>query len=171
MSRRLCAFSTEDEEWVEIEVIFVDDLDENWISEDLVKRLGLFITSRLYVQEWCHLETRSLPFLGNVELQWSEKDGKSHVRSHFADCKVVRNKSFEVFLTMSLLPEIDPKLLNVEVMFTPDLGSILSPFAQADDTFISAQSTVEMTPAGFFDGGSDACKEDSPEYVFKLITK
>jgi len=164
---RLCAFSYNEVDWTEIDVIFVDDLDENWISEDVVDRLGLEIESS-DIEEYCHLDIqgRTLPFLGRVELQWAEKDGQNNLSSHFDYCRVVSDESFEVFLKMSLLPGSVLRLPPVEDLSLEPV-SAFSPVAPADNTFISAKTLPVPSSAGSFDSVSDDCKEGSPEYVFQ----
>lgn len=121
------------------------------------------------VDEYCHLdsEARTLPFVGCVELQWGEKDGQNNISSHFDDCRVVPDESFEVFLKMSLLPGSVLKFPPVEDYFSPEPVQLFSPIAPADNTFISAQILIEPSSAGSFDGAADDCKEGSAEYVFQ----
>ena len=163
VQRQLCAFSKNKDGWVDIDATFVDDLDENWISKDFVDRLGLK-AKYSEPKEYGHLEASTLPFLGTVELQWSEKSGKDFLKSRYAICKIVNDKSFEVFLKISYLPGGRPQSLPATSVSTLDLPPIVSP-APVTCASLSSPGPTALPLAGSFDGSPVECKEDSHEYT------
>jgi len=58
------------------------------------------------IATWGHLENLTVEFLGTAELQWSQKNGSHCHCSQFTTCKVVDSEAFNVFLKISLLPEL-----------------------------------------------------------------
>jgi hypothetical protein len=106
VSNEILVYSYKDEKWIEVKATFVNDLKENWISLNLFARLDpdgvsnwRSQNSRKEYGEYGPLESR-IRFWGRFKLQWTEK---GDFKSKLAECRVLRDDSFELYLKSDLL--------------------------------------------------------------------
>ena len=94
-------YSCKNEEWIEVKATFVSDLEENWISKDLLARLDSDGVPELRrKKEYGRLGLRAVAFLGSFKLKWTEK---GNFKTKIAECRIVRDESFELYLKSDLL--------------------------------------------------------------------
>ena len=101
-------YSDREKTYTEINASVVKDLDECWISEEVVERLELKRRPNLTGKtEYGCLGLQSFKFRGTVTLQWLCKSN-----SQPTTCRIVPSKIFEIYLPYSLLPPPSPSPLQ-----------------------------------------------------------
>ena len=103
-ARVVRAYSNREKIYKKIEISVVSDIDECWISENVVDRLQL--TRRPNSEDdgkWGCLGLRTFEFSGTVSLQWI-----CNVNSRVDQCRVVPSNEFKIYLPSSKIPPIPP---------------------------------------------------------------
>jgi hypothetical protein len=140
----------------EINALFVADLEENWISEDLVASLGLTRCSPEKKGEYGRLERRTVRFSGTVLLQWTELGNRT---SKFTPCRVVLRESFGLYLQQSLLSPQTPPAEPVKGFDPIPLRGPAPEVSSPSENTCSSAPTV-----GSFDGSPEDLDDNSKEY-------
>jgi hypothetical protein len=154
-------YSSNCTEWIEVNAIFVADLEQhnqNWISEDLVKRLQLNRAFNLESRkEYGRLKLKTFQFQGSLTLQWTEKGGH---KSKFTSCRIVPRNSFDLLLQSSLLPKV--VLKNRTIDTDPIPGPPLS--LPVEETHLLTENTSTTLSVGSFHTEPKVIEEESKEY-------
>jgi hypothetical protein len=150
-------YSDKDEDWIEINATFVSDLEENWISKGLFARLDPDRVPEIKrKKEYGHLGLRMVMFLGSFKLKWTEK---GNFKTKIAECRIVRDESFELYLKGDLL-SLTSTPHQVKSQSSPEpIESPLSNPPQESSASIPNHSQA----IGCFDGLTKFLEENSPE--------
>jgi hypothetical protein len=152
-------YSKKDKTFTEINATFVNDIDESWISEDLVERLELNHTSSLEDKpKYGRLGKKMFQFCGTVCLQWIERG-----KSKYTKCRIVPDKSFEVYLHCS---QSNPASPRGKPLITPDPPPTSLPPPLNEDS--PSTTSLSAAIAGSFDGDglAEVLDDRSKEYCF-----
>jgi hypothetical protein len=151
-------YSPRSREFAEINAVFVVELGESWISEDLVERLGLsFVPNLDGKPEYGVLEKRTFKFSGSVVLTWRLEGG---VQSKVIKCRVVPMQLLKVYLPRSSLPS-NSKSIPL-VVSNPESPQIIS--HTAEDHVLSRMDPPLFPSAGSVDGAVEYLDDSLEEY-------
>lgn len=139
----LRVYSNREKTYTETNVTVVNDIEQCWISEDMVEKLQLKRKPNSKDDDkWGCLGLQTFEFRGNITLQWKRNDNSEATKG-----RIVPRNEFEIYLPFNLLPSLPPQ--EKELTFLNPVSP--SPLPVLNET--SSLTTTSLTTfAGQFDG-------------------